>query len=109
MEANIAEPETLGRNVREARQALGWSTMELATKASLNVDIVTKLERSSDCSSNDLEQISRALGIPPAILKPGEHQDESNKPPSKRIKWAPAIITTGFMLVLIKLMLPSLL
>jgi len=109
MDSNITQAQTLGLNVREARQALGWSASELAAKASIDVDVVTKLERSHVCSNGELQQISRALGIPVSILKPAAHKEENTSLPSKRLKWAPTIITAGFILLLIKLMIASLL
>ncbi len=100
--------ETLGRNVREARHALGWSTDELAAKAALEPSIIVKLERSNECSGSELQQISRALGIPPSILMPNNDRTKNEKRANRRVRWAPIIITAGLMLVLVKLMLPSL-
>lgn len=109
MDSNITQAQTLGLNVREARQALGWSASELARKASLETDTITKLEHSSQCTGAELLKVSRALGIPVSILKPAAQQEENTGLPSKRLKWAPTIITAGFILLLIKLMIASLL
>ncbi|CAN0509142.1 unnamed protein product [Scytosiphon promiscuus] len=109
MDDGDTQPETLARNVREARQALGWSAAELAAKASIEVDIVTKLERTSECRNSELIKISQAVGITVSILIPQNDQTEVEKPMSRRMRWSPFIITAGFLLVLVKMMLPSLL
>ncbi len=108
MNGDNTSMETLGRNVREARHALGWSTDELASKAALEPSIIVKLERSNECSGSELQQISRALGIPSSILIPNDDRTKNEKRATRRVRWAPIIITAGFMLVLVKLMLPSL-
>lgn len=61
--------QTLGRNVRAARQARGFSQEELAFAADMKRSYLSDLERGiRNPTVRALERLASALGIPPSAL-----------------------------------------
>ena len=61
--------EILGRNVREARKACGFSQEELAAEAEMKRSYLSDLERGTrNPSVRAVERLARALGVEAAEL-----------------------------------------
>ena len=59
----------VGANVREVRQALGWSQVTLGQKAGLRQGYISAIERGERCPSLErLLDLARAFGVAPARL-----------------------------------------
>ena len=59
----------VGANVREVRQALGWSQVTLGQKAGLRQGYISAIERGARCPSLErLMDLARAFGVAPARL-----------------------------------------
>ncbi|MFD2674238.1 helix-turn-helix domain-containing protein [Gulosibacter bifidus] len=52
----------VGQDVRDARRALGWSQMELATRAQVSRPTIARVETGANISTGTLEKVARALG-----------------------------------------------
>ena len=61
---------TIGRNISEARKALGWKQLELAERAGLSRSSVAKIEsfNGKGVPSPTLDRIAEALGVPAFML-----------------------------------------
>jgi transcriptional regulator with XRE-family HTH domain len=56
--------ETLGRNIRQLRQAKGWSQEELSARSDLSQTYVSQLESCQRAVTIDvIDQLARALGV----------------------------------------------
>lgn len=51
----------VGKDVREARRALGWSQMELANRAHVSRPTIARVETGANISTGTLEKVARAL------------------------------------------------
>ncbi|MFC3070482.1 helix-turn-helix domain-containing protein [Phenylobacterium soli] len=59
----------LARNLRQLRQAKGWSQEEIAARADITANYVSSLEREEYAASLDvLEALAAALGVEPIEL-----------------------------------------
>ena len=56
-------PDELGRLLRERREALGLSKLELARKAGKVREVVYRLEEGQEASVSSLLAVARALGL----------------------------------------------
>lgn len=61
---------TIGRNIREARIALGWNQSDLAERSGLSRPTVAKIEsyNAKNVPSSTLHTIAAALGVPTFML-----------------------------------------
>jgi transcriptional regulator with XRE-family HTH domain len=59
----------LRRNLRKARQARGWSQVDLANRLGVTKSLISRIEQ---CRANvtlgTVEQLARALGVSPSHL-----------------------------------------
>ncbi len=63
--------KTVGRRIREFREAAGWNQSQLAEKAGLTQSHISRLENAEHSATNfTLEKIAKALGVPIARLDP---------------------------------------
>lgn len=64
---------TIGKNIREARSALGWKQSELAERSGLSRPTVAKIEsyNAKNVPSSTLHTIAAALGVPTFMLMLG--------------------------------------
>lgn len=61
--SRTADGEGFGRQIREARNARGWSQDELAARAGVSRPSVARIERGDDVSTATLVKVARALGL----------------------------------------------
>ena len=69
----------VGTNVREVRQALGWSQVTLGQKAGLRQGYISAIERGERCPSLErLFDLARAFNVAPArlVMAPTEERRE---------------------------------
>lgn len=52
----------IGKEIREARERIGWSQEHLASKAGVSRPTVARAETGSNISTGTLEKIAEALG-----------------------------------------------
>ena len=65
---------TIGKNIAEARRALGWKQSELAERAGLSRSYVARIESfdARNVTSSRLHAIAEALGVPTFMLMLGK-------------------------------------
>jgi transcriptional regulator with XRE-family HTH domain len=51
----------VGQDVRDARRALGWSQMELATRAQVSRPTIARVETGANISTGTLDKVAQAL------------------------------------------------
>lgn len=67
---------TTGEKIKARRQELGMTTKELGAKIGVQRSAVTKYEKGRvDLKSKQLQDIAKALGVPPAYLLPDDDPD----------------------------------
>lgn len=65
-------PQKLGENVREAREARGWTQEELSARTKLAVVQISRIERGKrEIRLSTLIRLIDALDIPPEVLLNG--------------------------------------
>lgn len=52
----------VGRDIRVARRALGWSQTELANRAQVSRPTIARVETGVNISTRTLEKVAKALG-----------------------------------------------
>lgn len=52
----------VGKNIRDARRALGWSQTELANRAHVSRPTIARVETGVNISTGTLEKVAKALG-----------------------------------------------
>ena len=52
----------VGRDIRVARRALGWSQTELANRAQVSRPTIARVETGVNISTGTLEKVAKALG-----------------------------------------------
>lgn len=52
----------VGRNIRVARRALGWSRTELVNRAQVSRPTIARVETGVNISTGTLEKVAKALG-----------------------------------------------
>lgn len=62
MSRNPNPARSIGRDVRDARRALGWSQMELANRAQVSRPTIARVETGVNISTGTLEKVAKALG-----------------------------------------------
>lgn len=68
----MANRKQFGRNVREAREALGWSQMDLANEASTHFTAISRIERAErQPLLTTIIAVAYALDVPPGDLFKG--------------------------------------
>ncbi len=70
-----------GIQVRMARAALGWSVRELANKADMTPNTVSRIENGGDALASTLEKIRNVLGEAGVIFI-----DEDDEGPGVRLR-----------------------
>lgn len=68
---NITDVETIGSRVKERREELNWTQVELATLAGVSPGTIGNLESGIRENPRQLLEIADALGVKPEWLKTG--------------------------------------
>jgi transcriptional regulator with XRE-family HTH domain len=58
-------PESIGDRLLQARQVVGWSQQDLATRAGIGVPTVRAIERGQIPQASTTRRLANALGISP--------------------------------------------
>jgi transcriptional regulator with XRE-family HTH domain len=64
------------KQIKMARAALGWNVRELAEKAGITANTVSRVENGADSKSSTLESIRRTLEGAGIIFIPANGEDE---------------------------------
>ena len=61
---------TIGKNIAEARKALGWTQSDLAKRSGLSRSYVARIEsfNARNVTSSRLHKIAATFGVPPFML-----------------------------------------
>ena len=72
--------EIIGKNLKELRTAKGWSQAELAEKAHVSPDFLSRAERGKRAPSTaSLCRLAEALGVPPAELMAADSSPQPSR------------------------------
>lgn len=81
MQADEIDAIAMGARVRATRQALGFSTAELAVKAGLSTGLISQIERGqANPSLRTLERLRTALGVSLMVLLEGSARTPQGDP-----------------------------
>ncbi|MDT0157241.1 helix-turn-helix transcriptional regulator [Microbacterium sp. ARD32] len=76
----MTERRSFGDDIRDARNARGWTQETLAEKASVSRPTIARVERGDDVSTANLAKVAGALGLQITLSDRTTSRGEGNTP-----------------------------